>query len=235
VLQPRAVGYKFFFERIQVDANGSDGTRIRPERDLDLDREIFLSPEVNVQFQYKILGFMARLHVTFINETLHGLVLLDRDIRFRRSVFPAGAIVGSEFTHRRARVQLFQEVYTSERAAFDVRLGAEYFFFRNVLTSPGLTRAKDITESALPMLGARAFYKPVPWLEIYSTAYAFYWNFGGKRLAGSVEGSVGAFVRIFRNWGFMLDFTAVWIAMREDAVRLHYVEFGPGVILYACL
>jgi hypothetical protein len=236
VLKPRALSYKFILERIRIDGAGVTGTWIKPEEQLGMDRERFLSPEINIQIHYDILGFMARLHLTFVDETLHGLSLLDRDVRLRHTLFPAGTVVGSEFTHRRASVRYCQEVYKSDSLDFAFLAGGEYVFFRNVITSPGLAREKDITETGFPILGTRGFYRPVAWGKVYASLSGFYWKAGKEGdLAGTLEFSAGLFLQLCRNWGFMLDFTVKWTALREGDVRLHYLEFGPGMILYACL
>lgn len=237
VLEPRAVSYKSVLLRTQVGCDGVEGTKIKPERHLGLDRTLFLSPEINVQLNFEILGYLSRLHFTFEDETLHGIAQIPKDIRFGRTLFPAGSIMGAEFQARRARARWFQEVFKADTMALDMTLGVEYLMFRTVLTSPPLSRQKDVSETGLPILGARAYYSPLPWLRLYGALSAFYWDLGTER-AGFFETALGVFVTFTRSWGFLVEFQFERITLREegdDRVTQDLWDWGPALTLYACL
>jgi hypothetical protein len=239
VLEPRAMSYKFLIERIHMGSGSDEGSKIKLERHLGVDRTLFLSPEINTQFNFKILGFLARLHLSYTNTTLHGLALLTKDIRFNGTTFPVGMIVGTQFTHRRARIRYFQEVFQSESVTVDINVGGDYIFFRNILESPGFTQEKDVTETALPILGARVFATPFSWGRFFACASGFYWNLGRDMGAtGSFEVSVGVAVYFTKTWGFLLDLSFLRLSVREERfsrAQIDYWEFGPGLTLYASI
>jgi hypothetical protein len=239
VLEPRAMGYKFLKDRVRVGFGRDERSRIEGDRHLGLENVLFLSPEINTQLNFKILGFLARLHLSYTDITLHGLTQLSKDIGFSGTVFPAGTVVGTRFTHRRARIRYFQEVLQHEGVTLDVNLGGDYLFFRHILDSPGFAREKDVTETGFPVAGVRAFWVPVPWGRLYGALSGFYWNLGRETGAsGLFEASIGFSIFFTPTWGFMVDFTFLWISHREGRtgrVAIDYFEFGPGIALYACL
>jgi hypothetical protein len=226
-------------ERVQVGGEGREGTKIKPEEDLGLDTVLFLSPEINTQLNWTIFGHLARIHLSYSDITLHGLYQLKRDIGFGRTVFPAGNVLGTQFTHRRARLRYFQEVYKSDLGSLDFQVGGDYLFFRNILHTPGFARQKDVTEAGIPALGARAFLAPFSWGQVYARMGGFYWNLGREAGASGIfEWGLGLSVFFSKSWGFMMDFSFLWISLRkgrEDRVVLDYWEYGPGIAIYACL
>ncbi|MHC4779136.1 MAG: hypothetical protein ACYTFG_11220, partial [Planctomycetota bacterium] len=126
VLEPRAISYKFLFERVHIGSGTDEGSKIKPERHLGLDHVLFLSPEINTQLNFEIFGFLARLHFSYTDTTLHGLSRLTKEIGFNGTIFPAGLVVGTQFTHRRASVRYFQEVFQSELFTVDFNVGGDY-------------------------------------------------------------------------------------------------------------
>jgi hypothetical protein len=239
VLQPRALSYSVIEERFRVGASGSKGTNIEPDDDLGMDNVLFLSPAVNLELNFKIFGLLARFHFSYTASTLHGLYQIGRPITFSRTTFPVGTVVGSQFTHRRVTVRYFQEIIASDLFDVDVALGADYFYFRNILDAPTLAREKDVTESAIPVIGARGFYKPFDWGKTFLRLDGFYWNLGRETgMTGILETSLGVSIHISGNLGFAVEFAVEWISIRKGRparVEVDCVTYGPRISVYAKL
>jgi len=239
VLQPRAFGYLWLSQTLRVSAPWARGSEISIHSDLDMERFVFLTPSVYVELNFRIFGLLARLHFSYTSIALHGLTLLGSDLRFGSVVFPAGTVVGSEFDHRRASVRYYQEVLDIDYLSLDAVVGGDYFYFRNEMDAPGVNRQEDRTEEALPVVGARTCLKPYKWGWAYAKLSGFYWNLGKTAGAtGIFETTVGITIRFTEHWGFNLDFSLAWISIRKgrrSPVELDFVEFGPGLAVYAKL
>ncbi len=239
LLEPKALSVRFLFERFRVGSDTLRGSSIEPDEDLGMDSVVFLKPDVNWELEFKIFGLRARLGFSYTDNTMHGLRTLDRAFSFSRTTFPSGTVLGASFTQRRATARYFQEIAASDLIDVDLALGADYVFFRNVLDAPALAREKDATEHALPILGCRAFYKPYEWAWVFVRIDGFYWNLGRETgEAGILEAAAGLSFRLSENLGFEVEFSVDVISIRKGRkarVELDYVEFGPGIAVYAKL
>jgi len=238
-VEPRAIGYRFILERVRVGDGGARGTKIEPEADLEMENALLLSPEINTQINYEILGYLTRLRFNYTSVTLHGLAKLGRDLAFGSETFTAGTVVGSVFSQRRVSLRLVQEVFKSDAVEVDVGLGADYLYFYNLLHAPGIARESDTTETGLPVAETEWRFLPLAWGVIHARLGGFYWNLGRETgFAGVLAFSTGVSVFFTKSWGFTIEFSVNWISMgkgRHDRTLVNYWEFGPGLALYASL
>lgn len=239
LLEPRAISLMFLFERFRAGSETLRGTSIEPDEDLGMDSMVFLLPDINMEIETRVFGLRARLRFSFTDNTLHGLKKLGRPVAMSRTVFPADTVVGSTFTQRCAEVRYFQELVESDLILADLALGADYMFFRNVIDAPGFAREKDVTEAAIPILGARASYRLTEWGILFLRADGMYWNLGRETGAtGIFEAAAGISVKFSERLGFEIEFSMDLRYLRKGRrarVEIDYVGFGPGISVYAKL
>jgi hypothetical protein len=239
VLKPRAIAYKWLFERFRVGSDGVRGTTISPGEDLGLADTQFLSPQINIELSFPVFGMEARLRFAYSDTTLHGVTALGRDIRMSRTLFPAGTIVGSQFTQRKVSLRYFQTIVESSLIDVDLGVGVDYVFFRNVMNSPGFSRQRDVTEAALPVLSVRGFLSLVDGGEAFVRLTGFYWDLGSSTgETGVFECSVGFAVHFSKTWGFQFNLSLAYVSIRKGTkspVAIDYWEIGPGLAIYASL
>jgi hypothetical protein len=239
VLVPRTIGYRVFLERLHVGSDGDGGSKIKSERDFGLSNVHLVSPDINVELNTEVLGLLARLHFTYTDNELYGWGIVPKDIRFGRTLFPAGCTVGTSFHSQRVHIRYVQEVFHDPMGEVDVSVGSEYFYIRNKVESPGLARQEEVSEAALPVFGVAGWFGPAEWGRVYARAQGFYWNLGkdvGE--AGTFEFASGLSLRLMKGWGVNVGFSALWLTMaegRSSRVRIWYLDYGPEVAIYASL